>query len=104
MFEGPGMFEYGPHNEPEKNPRSVREIVSALQEISINSDTYTISDTEKAALGSANAYTLDSMTESDIKNYLEGFLESLQIGRETPETLQSHTMFKAIYTKALDLQ
>ena len=104
MFEGPGMFEYGPHNEPEKNPRSVREILSALQEIGVNSEAYIISNTEKAALSSADAYTLKIMTETEIKRYLAEFLDSLQIGRETPETLQSHTMFKAIYTKALNLQ
>ena len=104
MFEAPNIYDNGPDNEPEKVPQNLREVVALLQDQFDSPEKFIISDTEKAALGDANLYTLEIMTETEIKNYLIEFLDSLGTGRESTNTLQFHTMFKAIYTKALNLK
>ena len=104
MFEGPNIYDNGPGDEPEKVPQNLREVVDRLQAQFDSPENYIISDTEKNELGTANMYALEIMTKTEILDALLGFVESIQLGRETPETLQSHIMFKAIYTKALNLQ
>lgn len=104
MFEGPGIYDSGPGDEPEKVPRNLREVVARLQDQFDELENYIISESEKNELGTANMYALEIMTNAEILNALLGFIDSIKVGRETPETLQTHTIFKGIYTKALNLQ
>ena len=104
MFEGSNIYDNGPGDEPEKVPQNLREVVARLQVQFDSPEQFIISETEKNELGTANTCSIDIMTVPEIIVALLNFEESIQLGRETSETLQSHRMFKAIYTKALNLQ
>lgn len=104
MFEGLDNYDNGPGHEPEKVPRSLREVVAQLQDLLTVPENYMMTDDEKHDMGTTDIYALEIMAKTEILDMLQSFIESLELGRETPETLKTHTMFKAIYTKALAIQ
>jgi hypothetical protein len=71
---------------------------------SIDKLTDTIQSETAEEISTINQMTVDKMTEEEVAQYLQGFMDQYSAGSLDTNALHSHTMFQAVLVKAQEIE